>query len=473
MGFLGDLAGAGGGIADAMDTQWKQRLMERQQRFLELQHQQQMEAQQAQADLEHQLTARKLSMESALQNQGQSVMDVPFSEQQGANGGPAAIDATSLTPAPHWSMTDNQMVQPPTQPSVQASNELAPVDIPPVRVPGVGPVGAMKIQPQTREQLQRQAAQAAMTKAMTTPEKLGQGEILTLGGQTIASGAPKEANAQTVDVTLDGKPYQRVIFNPQPAPGHSHYSRGGEELDEGRVTGNTPASIIINQGKSGQGNDDIKIIADEIENGDQPPDMSRMYGKTAALRTELGRRGYNLSSAALDWQAAQRFTVTANGNQQLRLRQALEVVPQHLGLIKGMAQQWNGGAFPPLNSANLKLAQNGAYGPQAQKLATGLTQQITDLTSEMSYVYMGGNTPTDHAMQLAAKNLSADWSLPTMLNAIDLIGKNIQIRQNSINNVGVAGRENSYLPQPQGQAPQPPPSANRVYYDSNGNPIKK
>ena len=87
----------------------------------------------------------------------------------------------------------------------------------------------------------------------------------------------------------------------------------------------------------------------------------------------------------------------------------------------------------------MAAARQGALGPQAQQIATQLEAQIADVTSELANVYMGGNSPTDHALGLATKNLQANWSLEQLRSALDLSRKNLQIRSNSMKNVGVSG----------------------------------
>ena len=76
------------------------------------------------------------------------------------------------------------------------------------------------------------------------------------------------------------------------------------------------------------------------------------------------------------------------------------------------------------------------------------------MTSELGNVYMGGNSPTDHALTLAAKNLSADWSEGQLRAALTLARTNLRIRANSIKNVGVSGIDQSrYAPTSTPQTP--------------------
>jgi hypothetical protein len=52
---------------------------------------------------------------------------------------------------------------------------------------------------------------------------------------------------------------------------------------------------------------------------------------------------------------------------------------------------------------------------------------------------MGGGTPTDQALVLAKKNLSADWDDKTLRDMTNLARRNLQIRLNSFKQVEPAG----------------------------------
>lgn len=186
-------------------------------------------------------------------------------------------------------------------------------------------------------------------------------------------------------------------------------------------------------GSSGGSSDDISKIADAIVSGRQPPVVTGLYGKTASVRAELERRGYDYTKANQDFTATTKLLATLNGAQQTRLREAINQVDESIGLTKQLADEWNAGGYPILTKARLKLAKNGVFGADAQSLATRLEAQIADIQSELGTVYKGGNTSTDESLKLAASQLSADWSKKTFDDAIDLARKNIQYRKNSLN----------------------------------------
>ncbi len=202
--------------------------------------------------------------------------------------------------------------------------------------------------------------------------------------------------------------------------------------------------------------EEVKLNADAIEAHRKPP-LLNGFGRAGAgkISAELERRGFDLARATSDWNATQKYLGTLNGPQQTRFRQAIVSVPHALDLIDKLADQWDGGGFPLLNKAQLALAKNGVLGPKAQQIATQLDAQINDVVAELGQVYMGGTSPTDHALELAAKNLSADWSRNQLRALTAQSRQNIEIKRGSISEAGAMGVTpgSSYLP------PTPAPTA--------------
>ena len=214
--------------------------------------------------------------------------------------------------------------------------------------------------------------------------------------------------------------------------------------------------------------DDAKDIADAIQNGEQPPTLQGLYRNGAPVRAELARRGVNLAKMEVDWKATQRFLNTLNGPQQLRLQQAVSALPPMLDKIQGLYDEWKRvgttSGIRIFNKASLEAAKQlpGRAGAVAQALDT----QIADLTSEMGQVYMGGNSPTDHSLGLAAKNLSGDWNDETFTEGIKQARDNVKIRKNSIENSYPEGVSGQYLPTARGS--QPPPGATHIVPGPDG-----
>lgn len=185
-----------------------------------------------------------------------------------------------------------------------------------------------------------------------------------------------------------------------------------------------------------------------IIDGTQPPTVSNsLSGNGFQVKAYLAANGYDLTKAFQDWTATQKLLQTMNGATQTRLRQAIGQVDESLNLAQSLSDQWAGGGFPALNRASLLLAKGGAYGSEAQSIATQLEAEINDITSELGTVYKGGNSSTDESLKLAATQLSSDWSQKTFQDMIRLAKQNIQYRKNSLTLSTAGITDSSYNPQ--------------------------
>lgn len=206
---------------------------------------------------------------------------------------------------------------------------------------------------------------------------------------------------------------------------------------------------------------DAKDIADAIENGDQPPTLQGLYRNAGPVRAELARRGVPLAQMETDWKGTQKYMATLNGAQQVRLRQAISTAADSLDKIDSLYQEYHSivgdAGMKVFNKAGLVAAKN--LPGRAGAVATALDAQIADVTSELGNVYMGGNSPTDHSLGLAGKNLSSDWNRETFEEALKQAHANLKIRQNSITHAapaGLSGNTDYFKPnqQPDNAAPK-------------------
>jgi hypothetical protein len=168
--------------------------------------------------------------------------------------------------------------------------------------------------------------------------------------------------------------------------------------------------------------------------GDLPPTVKGLYRNASPVLAELSRQGYNLQRAETDWNAVQKHISTLNGAQQTRLNQAISTASDSLDKIESLYTEYQKIAptsgIKVVNKASLAIAKQLPGRPGA--VAQALEAQIADLTSELGNVYMGGNSPTDHALGLAQKNLSSDWNDTTFREALKQAKLNLGIRRNSI-----------------------------------------
>jgi hypothetical protein len=209
---------------------------------------------------------------------------------------------------------------------------------------------------------------------------------------------------------------------------------------------------------------DVKAIVRGMKAGTLPPQLPGRASKGyLMLMAETERQGFDLAEAATDWMATTAHIRAINSTKQLALRQGIETLPPMLDIVEDLAKEWAAGDYPILNSVRLAAAKGGAMGHEAAVIANDLEAMIADITADLGNVYMGGNSPTDHALKLAAKSLSAEWSEEVLLSMVNLARRNIQIRKNSIRNVGAAGVQSDYYGFKTRDMPSGPPGGMRLW----------
>lgn len=293
--------------------------------------------------------------------------------------------------------------------------------------------------------------------------QLPNGEMMVRGRggfkQVIKPLAPHFERVENEDgsvsmVGINPQTGERVVANTiAPPKGQVFDSMADAEakLGKGQVAEAHPMSngkLLVTKVKPPEDDAEVTSVANAIIEGTQPPELRGAMKKNIAIRAKLQENGFNLTHAQQDWEATKNWMKTANGNQQLKMRQAIDNAYHQLDVIQGLAEKWKGGGFPILNKGKIIAAKNGLLGSDAQSLAQQFDAQINDLVSELSNVYMGGNSPTTPAMKLAAENLKSDFSEKTMLDSLNQLRTNLQIRSNSIKNSGPIGTtaNNPYAP---------------------------
>jgi len=194
--------------------------------------------------------------------------------------------------------------------------------------------------------------------------------------------------------------------------------------------------------------EEIQQTAQGIISGKLPPDR-KYYRDTLRVDAELQKQGFNMSDASQEWKATQKFLSSVNSEKQVRLRQAISSVKDALGGLDTLNQEMARSNFAPLNKAQLAIQAN-----SGNPLATKFLGQINIIQDELGQVFMGGNSPTERALELAAQTLKGNWSQDQLKAAMDNVRANLGYRENAINHAsvqGVGSKENQgagsrYLP---------------------------
>jgi hypothetical protein len=223
-----------------------------------------------------------------------------------------------------------------------------------------------------------------------------------------------------------------------------------QDAEEERVRHDKAMEARAKAASGGGDGGDVKAIVDAMESGDQPPTTTGLYKIGAAVRGEAARRHIPLARMEQDWKATERYMSTLNGPQQTRLRQDISTVSDSLDKVEGLYNEWETLArtsgYRKLNKATLEAMKQ--LPGRAGAVAQALEAQIADTTAGLGTIYMGGNSPTDHSLELAGHSLSSDWNDETFREGLKQAKENVKIRNNSIIHSRPAGvsADSPYVP---------------------------
>lgn len=230
--------------------------------------------------------------------------------------------------------------------------------------------------------------------------------------------APRRADFTIGDTRYDGETGKPIVRNPRAV--------GGQGL-----TGNA-------QNEQTNAHETALGIAD----GTTSPEVllsSRATAQGMALQAELHKMGVDANKITREWGATKRAIAALNSTQQLRLAETINKASASLDKLDELNTEWSKNAtrwgIKVVNRASLAAAQNGLYGQEAASVAQRLSAQISDVTSELGQSIMGGNSPTDHALKLAATNLSTDWTQKVLADSIKQVRYNLNLAQNARNEI--------------------------------------
>lgn len=301
---------------------------------------------------------------------------------------------------------------------------------------------------------------ARMIQPNMTPDQLRGGLGLTLGVQGKMLTLKPGEQTGTVSPTGQFTPtYTAPVKAPTPVPGRDIPFPPAVEAQRERIAAKGRSTMF----SADQA--DAKDVAQAIFDGHATPVLSSYsFRDRTAIAAQLQRMGYNQAQAEQDYKAVQKHLSTMNGAQQLRLGQSISSASDMLDKIDDLYSQWKQLApvsgYRVLNKATLATMKN--LPGRAGAVATALDAQIADLTADLGNVYMGGNSPTDHALELAGKNLSSNWNQETFEEGIKQARLNLKIRSNSIRNSQAAGVSpgSPYMPNQQGPQQSAPANPN-------------
>jgi hypothetical protein len=182
--------------------------------------------------------------------------------------------------------------------------------------------------------------------------------------------------------------------------------------------------------------EEVKAIGDAIISGEQPPDMTRLYGKSAAIKAYLATKGFDLTKASTDWTSTQALAKTLNNPQQVRLTQALNSVQQSIPELQKISQDFQRVGWTPANKTELTLALTGTD-PTKRDVATKYITQINLMKDELAQSFQGGGVPRDGAFKLADDILNPAYGVSQLESGLKQLQTNLDIRKRAISSTAV------------------------------------
>lgn len=198
----------------------------------------------------------------------------------------------------------------------------------------------------------------------------------------------------------------------------------------------------------------VTDIADAIIAGRQPPVLTGLYSKAAPVRAALERKGFDLTSANMDWQKSTKAIAALNGPQMTRYAGLAKSVLSTITDVKDLAKELDNGGFSDYNKAKLEYLVRARGNTPEGILATRYLAATTLLEEEIANLAQGGGVPTEPAFELAKKQIQGGYGAKQLTASLGEVERLLNYRLQAIPNMGALGPDsaNRYTKNP-GTAP--------------------
>ena len=170
--------------------------------------------------------------------------------------------------------------------------------------------------------------------------------------------------------------------------------------------------------------ENAKRIGDMIASGKFPPNALQNLGRNGNLRDQvmihLANSNTDLNGLLLDFDAEKRWLATQNSgkfqtirNNGTTLLHTLDRAEKAYNELRAM-QPSLGVSGLNRGQLNILKTRNDKVGEAARRLDV----LVSDVVPEIGSMIMGGNSNTDHSLELASHNLSGDWNETQFKDAI-------------------------------------------------------
>lgn len=189
-------------------------------------------------------------------------------------------------------------------------------------------------------------------------------------------------------------------------------------------------------------------IADAIISGKQPPTTTGLYKQGAAVRKHLAEKGFDQTSAQLEWQAAQKQVQSLNGPQMTRYAGLAKSVVNTIDELNSLAKEMDNSGIPLLNAAKIQAYIQTEGNSEKGQLAARYLAGINTLKEEFANLAQGGYAPTESAWALAQQQINGNYGVKQLGASLTEVQRLIRYRLQGIPNFQTLGPDaaNRYKP---------------------------
>lgn len=210
----------------------------------------------------------------------------------------------------------------------------------------------------------------------------------------------------------------------------------------GRVNPLTGEATPLQNGDS-VGNEMVKNLADGIQSGKQLPIVGQGSGTgakiNAAVKSELQKRGFDLTKADMEYESAKKQISSLNSSQMVRYAGLSNSVVNTIDRVNELAQQMQNSGITGLNAAKIATLKNTAGNTPAGQLATQYETAVNTLKEEFANLAQGGFAPNEAAWDLANQQINGNYGVDQLKASLGEVQRLVRYRLNGIPNMASLG----------------------------------
>lgn len=392
--------------------------------------------------------------------------------RQSSGGDPSMIDAQVAATLAQPGFDPKSLTGTGTAPQAAQSQGSVPTDIP---VPGTGPQppgqnmsdqNIISVEPVSTEKMDSTGRVISKT---TAPQQ-SDVDRFTMALATLPATAPPNLK-EAIKLRL-----QQAIQQETPEAS-VHFMKMDDGSEKPLVITKRGANVTITDTNGNKyvppnGADGEKTSAQEIAgaimDGKQPPATTGLYKQGAAVKAELARKGFDLTNAQLEWQAAQKQVQSLNGPQMTRYAGLAKSVVNTIDEVKSLSQEMQNSGVPLLNAAKIQAYIQTEGNSKNGQLAARYLAAVNTLKEEFANLAQGGYAPTEAAWTLANQQINGNYGVQQLSASLNEVQRLINYRLQGIPNFSKLGPDapNRYKPTGSTQPAETPQSGGAVDWQS-------